>query len=162
MDDHDAIVIREARLDDVGFIKSCIHGLAVYEKAEEMDLSTEDMLRKNIFEDQYAHVLIGEIDGIRAGFALWFNNFSTWLAKPGIHLEDLYVKPEYRGCGLGRRLLTRLAEIAVENDWGRLEWWCLKWNKPSLEFYESLGASRLDEWVPLRIDGEQLKIMGKR
>jgi GNAT superfamily N-acetyltransferase len=155
------IIIRDAAIDDTPFLKACIHELAKYEHAEEQDLSTEEMLRRNIFEKGFAKALIAEYDGEKAGFALWFNNFSTWLARPGIYLEDLYVRPQFRKLGLGKALIMRLAEIAVENDWGRVEWWCLKWNRPSLDFYESLGARQMDEWIPLRLDGEALERSGK-
>ena len=155
------ITIRNAAIEDTPFIKACIHELAEYEHAEEQDLSTEEMLRENIFVKGFAKVLIAECDGEKAGFALWFNNFSTWLARPGIYLEDLFVRPQYRNRGLGKALIKRLAEIAVENGWGRVEWWCLKWNRPSLDFYESLGARQMDEWVPLRLDCEALAHIGK-
>ena len=158
----DAIIIRNAVPEDVLFIKSCIHELAEYEHSAELDKSTVEMLRENIFVKGFAKVLIAECNGEKAGFALWFNNFSTWLARPGIYLEDLYVRPQFRRNGIGKRLLKRLAEIAVENGWGRVEWACLKWNKPSLEFYESLGASRMDEWVTLRVDGENLEYLGRQ
>ena len=156
-----SITIRRAVVEDTPFIKACIHELAEYEHAAELDLSTEEMLRENIFEKGFAKVLIAECDGEKAGFALWFNNFSTWLARPGIYLEDLYVRPPFRKRGIGKALITRLAEIAVENGWGRVEWWCLKWNTPSLEFYESLGARQMVEWVPLRLDGKALERTGK-
>ena len=152
--------IRFATVADVPFIKSCILELAEYEQAAAEDHSTEELLRQNIFEKGYAKVLIAEADGEQAGFALWFNNFSTWLARPGIYLEDLYVRPRFRKRGLGKALLQRLAALAVENGWGRVEWWCLKWNKPSLEFYEAIGARQMEEWMPLRIDGENLQGLG--
>ena len=158
----DAINIRNAVAEDVPFIKSCIHELAEYEHSAELDKSTEAMLRENIFAKGFAKVLIAECEGEKAGFALWFNNFSTWLARPGIYLEDLYVRPQFRRKGIGKKLLKRLAEIAVENGWGRVEWNCLKWNKPSLDFYEGLGAVRMDEWVMLRLDGESLEHLGKQ
>ncbi|MCQ2403520.1 MAG: GNAT family N-acetyltransferase [Lentisphaeria bacterium] len=154
--------IRFATLDDVPFIKACIHELAEYENAASEDHSTEELLRENIFEKGFAKVLIAEVDGAPAGFALWFNNFSTWLARPGIYLEDLYVRPQFRKRGLGKALLQRLSELAVENGWGRVEWWCLKWNTPSLGFYESLGARQMTEWMPLRLDGERLQEFGGR
>ena len=156
-----SITIRLATEEDTPFIKLCIHELAEYEHSAEHDLSTEAMLRENIFEKGFAKVLIAECDGENAGFALWFNNFSTWLARPGIYLEDLYIRPMFRRRGLGKMLLRRLAEIAVENGWGRVEWWCLKWNTPSLDFYKSLGARQMDEWVPLRLDGEALERIEK-
>ena len=157
-----AITIRYATVKDVPFIKACIHELAEYERAPNEDHSTEELLQKNIFEKGFAKVLIAEYNGEKAGYALWFNNFSTWLARPGIYLEDLYIRPQFRKLGLGKALLKRLAEIAVENGWGRLEWSCLKWNTPSLDFYESLGARQMDEWVQLRMDGEQLKQFGTK
>ena len=155
-----AITIRYATEQDVPFIKLCIHELAEYERSAEKDESTENMLRENIFERGFAKVLIAEYDGEKVAYALWFNNFSTWLARPGIYLEDLYVRPQFRHKGVGKALLQRLADIANENGWGRLEWSCLKWNTPSLDFYDSLGANRLDEWVTLRVDGENLKHFG--
>ena len=158
----DTITIRSAVIEDTLFIKACIHELAEYEHAEAQDLSTEEMLHENIFGKGFAKVLIAECDGEKAGFALWFNNFSTWLARPGIFLEDLYVRPQFRKRGIGRALIKRLAEIAAENGWGRVEWWCLKWNKPSLDFYASLGARQMDEWGPLRLDGEKLEHLGKK
>ncbi|MCR5382415.1 MAG: GNAT family N-acetyltransferase [Lentisphaeria bacterium] len=154
------ITIRNATEQDVPFIKACIHELAEYERSAEKDESTEELLQKNIVEKGFAKVLIAEYNGEKAGYALWFNNFSTWLARPGIYLEDLYIRPQFRKLGLGKALLKRLAEIAVENGWGRLEWSCLKWNTPSLDFYESLGARQMDEWVQLRMDGERLKQFG--
>lgn len=157
---NETITIRDAVVDDVPFIKLCIHELAEYERSAEKDESTEDMLRENIFERGFAKVLIAEYNGERVAYALWFNNFSTWLARPGIYLEDLYVRPQFRHKGVGKALLQRLADIAVENGWGRLEWSCLKWNTPSLDFYESLGANRLDEWVTLRVVGKNLKHFG--
>ena len=156
------ITIRNAVIEDTPFIKACIHELAEYEHAEAQDLSTEEMLRDNIFGKGFAKVLIAECDGEKAGFALWFNNFSTWLARPGIFLEDLYVRPQFRKHGIGKALIKRLAEIAVENGWGRVEWWCLKWNTPSLAFYEALGARQMEEWIPLRLDGEALAHLGEK
>ena len=158
----DTITIRDAVIEDVPFIKACIHELAEYEHAETQDLSTEEMLRENIFVKEFAKVLIAECNGEKAGFALWFNNFSTWLARPGIYLEDLYVRPQFRRRGIGKMLLKWLADITVENGWGRVEWACMKWNKPSLDFYKSLGASRMDEWVTLRVDGENLEHLGRQ
>ena len=157
---NETITIRPATKEDVPFIKLCIHELAEYERSAEKDESTEDMLRENIFQRGFAKVLIAEYNGERVAYALWFNNFSTWLARPGIYLEDLYVRPQFRHKGVGKALLQRLADIALENGWGRLEWSCLKWNTPSLDFYDSLGANRLDEWVTLRVDGENLKHFG--
>ena len=113
------------------------------------------------YVERGAKVLIAEADGVPAGIALWFNNFSTWLARPGIYLEDLYVRAPYRHRGLGKALLRRLAQLAVENDWGRVEWSCLKWNTPSLDFYCALGAQTMDEWTALRLDGQHLQDFGQ-
>ena len=116
-----------------------------------------DALRRGLFgERRYAEVLIGEEDGVPAGFALFFHNFSTFLGRPGIYLEDLFVRPEHRGKGYGRSLLARLAEIAVERDCGRLEWAVLDWNEPAIGFYRSLGARPNDEWTVYRLTGEAL------
>ena len=156
----DTITIRAAIEEDVPFIKTCIHELAEYEHSADMDESTEEMLHENIFVRSFAKVLIAECNGKQAGFALWFNNFSTWLARPGIYLEDLYVRPPFRRKGIGKMFLRRLANLAVENGWGRVEWSCLKWNQPSLEFYASINAIQMDEWVALRIDGENLVRLG--
>ena len=153
--------IRFAVPDDIPFIRLCIHELAEYEQAAEQDHTTEELLRRHLFDEPSAKVLIAEADGVPAGIALWFNNFSTWLARPGIYLEDLYVRAPYRHRGLGKALLRRLAQLAIENDWGRVEWSCLKWNTPSLDFYRALGAQTMDEWTALRLDGQHLQDFGQ-
>jgi GNAT superfamily N-acetyltransferase len=120
------------------------------------------LLRKNLFGDRpYAEVLIAEVDGEPAGFALFFHNFSTFVGRPGIYLEDLFVKPEHRGTGLGRALLKRLAEIAVERECGRLEWAVLDWNEPAIGFYKKLGARPNDEWTVFRLAGEALQELAR-
>jgi len=137
----------------LGFIRD----LAVYEKLLHEVEADEESLRKNLFEKNYAEVIIGELDGIPVGFALFFHNFSTFLGKPGIYLEDLYVKEEFRGRGFGKKLLARLAELAVERDCGRLDWWVLDWNQPAIDFYLSIGAVPMDEWTTFRLSGEALR-----
>jgi GNAT superfamily N-acetyltransferase len=121
--------------------------------------ATEEELKKWLFENKRAEAIFAMVNGIEVGFALFFHNFSTFLGKAGIYLEDLYVKPEYRGCGYGKAILNKLAEIAVERGCGRLEWWCLNWNKPSIDFYLSLGAEPMKDWTVYRIDGDTLANM---
>jgi GNAT superfamily N-acetyltransferase len=119
-----------------------------------------ELLRRNLFgEHRYAEVLIGEADGEPVGFALFFHNFSTFVGKPGIYLEDLFVKPDHRGAGYGRALLKRLAEIAVERGCGRLEWAVLDWNEPSIGFYRKLGAVPMDDWTIFRLAGDALRTL---
>ena len=119
-------------------------------------VATEELLNEWLFEKNIAEVLFVMEDNIEVGFALFFYNFSTFLGKAGIHLEDLFVKPEYRGNGYGKSLIKKLAEITVERDCGRLEWCCLDWNQPSIDFYLSLGAQPLDEWTIFRVTGNTL------
>ena len=125
-------------------------------------VATEELLREWIFEKQKAEVLLAEMDGKDVGIALFFHNFSTFLGRAGIYLEDLFVLPEYRGRGCGTALLAKLAQITVERGCGRLEWSCLDWNKPSIDFYLSLGAKPMDEWTVYRLTGETLeRLAGK-
>ena len=150
--------IREATEEDVPLILSLIRELAEYEKLSDEVVATEEGLRDSLFgERRYAEVLIAEHDGAPAGFALFFHNFSTFLGKPGIYLEDLYVKSEFRGGGIGKRLLVRLARLARERDCGRLEWWVLDWNEPSIGFYRKLGAVPMDDWTVYRLSGTALE-----
>jgi len=149
--------IREAIEEDVPLILSLIRELAEYEKLSDEVVATEDGLRDSLFgERRYAEVLIAEHDGAPAGFALFFHNFSTFLGKPGLYLEDLYVKPAFRGAGVGKKLLVRLAGLAMGRGCGRLEWWVLDWNEPAHRFYRSLGARPQEEWTVWRLDGDQL------
>jgi GNAT superfamily N-acetyltransferase len=149
--------IRPATRDDVAAIAELIRGLARYEKLEQDVVMTEALLDKALFGDrQYAEVLLAEEDGRPLGFALFFHNFSTFLGRPGIYLEDLFVLPEHRGRGVGRTLLTRLAQIAVERDCGRLEWSVLDWNRDAIGFYERIGARPNSEWTVYRLAGEAL------
>jgi len=149
--------IRVAVEEDVPLIVRFIRELAEYEKLPHECVATEDSVRSTLFgAPRFAEVLIGEIEKEPAGFALFFHNYSTFLARPGIYLEDLYVRPEFRGKGYGRALLVRLAEIARERNCGRLEWAVLTWNEPAIGFYKSLGARPLDEWITFRLTGKEL------
>jgi len=155
------LTFRYAKESDTALILQFIKDLAEYEKMLNEVVATEDLLREWLFEKKKAEVLFAVADGTEVGFALFFHNFSTFLGRSGIYLEDLYVKPEYRGCGYGKFILKRLARIAVERRCGRLEWWCLNWNKPSIDFYLSLGAEAMKEWTVYRIAGNTLKDMAK-
>ena len=153
------ISIRFAQPGDEGTILQFIHGLADYENMSADVVATEELLHEWIFEKQKAEVLFAEMDGKQVGIALFFHSFSTFLGRAGIYLEDLFVLPEYRGKGCGTALLRRLAQITLERGCGRLEWACLDWNKPSIDFYLSLGAKPLDEWTTYRLTGETLERM---
>lgn len=142
---------------DLSLILDFIKELADYENMLDEVVATEDLLHEWIFNKKVAEVIFVLEDDLEVGFALFFHNFSTFLGKAGIYLEDLYVKPEYRGKGYGKGLIKKLASIAVERDCGRLEWWCLDWNTPSIDFYLSLGAEAMDEWTVYRIAGDTLK-----
>lgn len=142
---------------DAALILEFIKGLADYENMSDDVVATEELLREWIFEKKKAEVIFALENGVEVGFALFFHNFSTFLGRAGIYLEDLYIKPEYRGRGHGKALLQKVAQIAVERECGRLEWSCLDWNKPSIDFYLSLGATPLDEWTSYRFVGEGLK-----
>ena len=155
------IVIRQAEPGDEGKILRFIEGLAEYEHMENDVVATEELLREWIFEKQKAEVLFAIMDGKEVGFALFFHNFSTFLGRAGIYLEDLFVLPEHRGQGCGKALLKKLAQIAVERGCGRLEWSCLDWNQPSIDFYLFLGAKPMDEWTTYRLTGETLLNMAK-
>jgi len=150
--------IRFGERSDVPLILRLIKALSVYEKLEDRVVATEEKVEKALFGPRpYAETLIAELDGEPVGFALFFHNFSTFLAQPGIYLEDLFVEPDHRGAGIGRALLARLAEIAIERDCGRLEWAVLDWNKDAIGFYERLGAQPQDEWTVYRLTGEPLR-----
>ena len=148
---------RFAEEKDAGLILQFIIGLAEYENMLDDVVATEDLLKTWIFEKKKAEVIFALEDGVEVGFALFFHNFSTFLGRAGIHLEDLFVMPEYRGKGYGKGLLKKLAQIAVERDCGRLEWACLDWNKPSIDFYLSMGAKPLDDWTIYRLTGDELR-----
>lgn len=150
--------IRPATPKDIPVILQLIHGLAEYEKASEQAVATaQDLLRDGFSGNPKFRVLIAEWAGQAVGFALFFYNYSTWVGRPGLYLEDLFVRPEHRGKGIGKALLVHLAKIAVEEGCGRFEWQVLDWNTPAVEFYKSLGARTLDEWSTMRLSGEALK-----
>ncbi|MBR4879110.1 MAG: GNAT family N-acetyltransferase [Clostridia bacterium] len=153
---------RFAVRDDAGLILDFIRRLAEYEKMSDDVVATEELLTEWIFDKNKAEVIFAlDESGKEVGFALFFHNFSTFLGRAGVYLEDLFVLPEYRGKGYGKGLLKKLAQIAVERGCGRLDWSCLNWNKPSLDFYSSLGAAQLDEWVILRLTGDTLDNMAE-
>ncbi|MGM0411049.1 MAG: N-acetyltransferase family protein [Bacillota bacterium] len=149
--------IRFAKREDTPLIFEFIKELADYEELLDEVIADEETLENSLFDREMAEVIFAEYNGEEVGFALFFHNFSTFLGKPGIYLEDLYVKPEYRGKGFGKKLLSFLADLTVKRDCGRLEWWVLDWNKSSIDFYESLGAKAMDEWTVYRLTGESLK-----
>jgi len=150
--------IRHAEKKDVGLIRSLIRDLAEYEKMLDEMVATEELLEKHLFgKKRFVEVVLGYYNDVPAGFALFFHNFSTFVGKPGLYLEDLYVKPEHRGKGLGKALLAYLAKLAVERDCGRYEWCVLNWNEPSLKFYKMLGARVMDEWLIHRVTGDALQ-----
>ncbi|MGM9662927.1 MAG: GNAT family N-acetyltransferase [Oscillospiraceae bacterium] len=152
---------RYAERSDTALILRFIKELADYEKMLSEVVADETMLEEWIFDKQKAEVIFAIADGREAGFALFFHNFSTFLGRAGLYLEDLYVRPEYRGRGYGKALLKKLASIAVERGCGRLEWWCLDWNKPSIDFYLSLGAEPMSDWTVYRIAGDTLSALAE-
>jgi len=152
--------IRPGELGDVPLIANLIRGLARYEKLEHEVTMTEERLTSYLFgERRYAETLIAEDDGEPVGFALFFHTFSTFLAQPGLYLEDLFVVPEHRGGGIGRALLERLARVAIERGCGRLEWAVLDWNQDAIRFYERLGAKPNSEWTVYRLTGDPLRVL---
>lgn len=151
------VIIRQAERKDCATILAFIKALAEYENMSDEVVADEALLEEWIFDKQKAEVIFVVAEGKEVGFALFFHNFSTFLGRAGIYLEDLFVLPEYRGNGYGKALLQRLAAIAVERGCGRLEWSCLDWNQPSIDFYLSLGATRMDDWTTYRMTGEVLK-----
>lgn len=171
-----AINIRPATPGDVGLILALIRDLAEYERAPDAAVATEELVRTHLFGDSlsgHAHLngavrrgpvaecLIGEIDGEAHGFAVFFHNFSTWLGRPGLYLEDLFVRPATRGAGLGKALLVELARIARERGCGRMEWAVLDWNTPAIEFYRALGARAMDEWTTYRVEGGAIDALAR-
>jgi GNAT superfamily N-acetyltransferase len=143
--------------EDIPLILRFIRELAGYEKMEQEVVATKSLLREWIFEKGRAEVIFAVTDGKEIGFALFFHNFSTFLGRAGLYLEDLYVLPDYRGRGYGKRILQQLATLAVKRGCGRLEWWCLDWNRPSIDFYLSLGAEPMKDWTVYRIAGTTLR-----
>ncbi len=148
---------RRAEEGDIGLILQFIRGLAEYEKMLDQVVATEEILRDWLFAQKRAEVIFAVADGREVGFALFFHNFSTFLGRAGIYLEDLYVLPACRGRGYGKAILRELAHIAVERGCGRLEWACLDWNRPSIDFYLSLGAKPLDDWTVYRLSGDAME-----
>jgi GNAT superfamily N-acetyltransferase len=157
------LVIRKAQPQDVGTILNLIRGLAEYERAPHSAKATEaDLLRDGFGPDPKFHCVIADWQGAPVGFALYFYNYSTWKGRPGLFLEDLFVWPEYRGKGIGKALLLHLAKIAVAENCGRYEWNVLDWNTPAIEFYEGLGAMRMSEWLPMRVEGDALLELARK
>ena len=146
---------------DVPLILQFIRNLAEYEQMLDQVVADEQLLREQLFEKQQAEVIFALEDGREVGFALFFHNFSTFLGRSGLYLEDLFVLPQYRGKGYGKALLSKLAAIAVERGYGRMEWWCLDWNQPSIDFYKSLGAEPMNEWTVYRLTGDTLQNMAQ-
>ena len=157
------IHLRQAQVADTQQILAFVRELAEYEKLAHEAVADEATLAAQLFGDSpAAEVVIAEVDGQPAGFALFFHNFSTFLGKRGLYLEDLFVRPQFRGLGLGRRLMVHLAQLAVERDCGRFEWSVLDWNTPAIDFYRELGASPLDEWTVQRVTGDALRALAAR
>jgi GNAT superfamily N-acetyltransferase len=155
--------IRAATEDDVPLLLSLIRELAEYERLSHEVVATEDLLRESLFgRRRVAEALLGYLGDEPAGFALFFHNFSTFLGRPGSYLEDLYVRPEFRGAGVGRALLVYLAGLARDRDCGRLEWSVLDWNEPAIGFYERIGAAPVSGWTIYRVSGEALEELAGR
>jgi len=150
--------IRVAQPADADDIHRLIYELALYEKAPEQMVATIDQINTSLFNaNPVAFCHVAEVDGKVVGIALWFLNYSTWLGKAGIYLEDLFVQPEYRGHGIGKGFMQTLAALCVERGYERFQWWVLDWNKPSIDFYQALGAVPMDEWTVFRLSGDALK-----
>ena len=156
-----AVEFRYAERKDVALILQWIKELADYEKMLDQVVADEATLEEWILDKQKAEVIFAMEEGEEVGFALFFHNFSTFLGRAGLYLEDLYVRPEHRGKGYGKAILEKLASIAVERGCGRLEWWCLDWNKPSIDFYLSLGAEPMVDWTVYRMAGDTLQELAK-
>jgi len=153
--------IRPAKREEVGKVLQLIQDLATYEKApDQVEASRDDLLNTIFAKEPRVFCDLVEVDGQIAGMAIWFLNYSTWQAKHGIYLEDLYIKPEFRAKGYGKALLKHLAQICDKEGYGRLQWWVLDWNSPAIEFYRSLGAEAMDEWTVYRTSGQALKDLG--
>jgi GNAT superfamily N-acetyltransferase len=152
------INIRAASPADVGQILQFIRGLAIYEREPDAVSATEEgLLRDGFGPNPFYFCLIADLDGTPAGFALYFYNYSTWMSRPGLYLEDLYVESEFRGKGIGKALLRKVAAIALENNCGRLQWEVLDWNTPAIDFYRAMGAEFLDEWRNVRLTGDAIR-----
>ena len=155
-------MIREAEPSDVPVVLELVRELATYEREPDAVVATEQDLHAALFgADPSAGCQVATVDGAVVGFALWYRTFSTWQGKPGLWLEDLFVRPEHRASGLGKDLLVSLARICVARGWSRFEWWVLDWNEPAQGFYRSLGARPEDEWTVWRVDGDPLAELGQ-
>jgi len=154
------MTFRFAKAEDAAQILSFVRELAEYEKMGDLVVADEATLREELFVKRHAEVIFAMVDGEEVGFALFFHNFSTFLGRSGIYLEDLYVRPAFRGRGIGTAIFHELGRIAKERKCGRLEWWCLDWNEPSIRFYKSLGAEAMSDWTVYRIAGETLQKLG--
>lgn len=152
----EGLSIRAAQRTDTALILSFIKELAAYEKMEQEVVATEQLLEEWVFDKECAEVLVAEMNGNPVGFALYFSNFSTFLGRGGLYLEDLYVRPAARGKGVGKAMLVKLCKIARLRGCGRVEWWCLKWNRPSIDFYHSLGAEEMSDWQVFRLDQDAI------
>ena len=156
------LTFRFATEKDVPLILKFIKGIAEYEKMLDEVETTEELLQEYLFEKQRAEVIFAIVDNVEVGFALFFHNFSTFVGKSGLYLEDIFVWPQYRGKGYGKAIFKQLVKIANERDCGRMEWVCLNWNQPSIDFYLSLNAKPLDEWTTYRLDKEGLKALAEK
>lgn len=156
------LTFRYAKREDISLILKFIKDLAEYEKMADEVIADETLLEEWLFDKEKAEVLFAVIDQKEIGFALFFHNFSTFLGRAGLYLEDLFVLPEYRGKGYGKAILKQLAKIAIERKCGRLEWCCLNWNQPSIDFYLSLGAKPMSDWTTYRVTGETLKKLAEK
>ena len=152
---------RFAVREDTPKILAFIRALAEYEQMADQVVASEELLERQLFDQNAAEVLFALEDGLEVGFALFFHNFSTFLGRAGLYLEDLYVLPEHRGKGYGKALLRQLARIALQRGCGRMEWWCLDWNRPSINFYLSLGAEPMSDWTVYRLSGATLEALGE-
>ena len=151
-------MIRPATSADIAEIHTLIVELAIYEREPEAVVATVEQIHENLFgRDPVAYCHVAEVDGQIVGIAIWFLNYSTWLGKAGLYLEDLFVKPEFRSRGLGLQLMKKLAQICIERGYERFQWWVLDWNEPSINFYKSIGAEAMHEWTVYRLSGEALK-----
>jgi GNAT superfamily N-acetyltransferase len=151
-------MIREAKIGDVQAIHDLIVELAIYEKEPDAVIASASDIEANLFgSDPVAYCHVAEVEGQVVGIAIWFLNYSTWLGKAGLYLEDLFVKPEFRGSGLGLQLMKTLAQLCVDRGYERFQWWVLDWNEPSINFYKSIGAEAMDEWTVYRLSGSALK-----
>ena len=150
-------MIRVATVSDVNVIHDLIVQLAIYEKEPDAVIATPDQIKENLFGDEpVAFCHVAEVEGKIVGIAIWFLNYSTWLGKAGLYLEDLFVLPEFRGRGLGLEFMKTLAKICIERGYERFQWWVLDWNEPSINFYKSIGAEAMDEWTVYRLSGSAL------